>query len=122
MASYSIFCHLYSNLLILSWGRLTLIGSIGRHNGVTGFKRVAADIIVLDINTPKWAKKFINANMVQVLLCAYLLFKKRYKITSMNRISVDHSVFILISSKDVFVLCYYFKKICVFLLEYLFNI
>ena len=56
--------------LILSRCRVTLVRAIRCHFRVLYFKRVVADIIFLDTEAPSSAKKFINTELVQVLLSA----------------------------------------------------
>ena len=58
-------------ILIPSWCRVTLVGAIGRYIILHYFKGLFAYIIFLDTTALDCAKKFVNANLVQVLLIAH---------------------------------------------------
>ena len=97
-------------ILILYWCRVTLVFAIKRNITIFYFKGLAAFIIVLETKALKFAKKFVNANLVQVLLIAHHWFNMRFIITTTNRNAVDTSFPILIYSKEIRLLRYFFKE------------
>ena len=99
-----IIVHLFHVLrLIFGRAEMTLVSDIVRHIAKLVFKRLAANIIFLDTETPKCAKKIINTYLVQVFLIAHNRFKERFTITTRNRSTIEYSFSVFISSKNFWI-------------------